>query len=247
MTLANRMLTLLSRRASGERDPYFSNVVALLHFDGANNSTTFTDQTGKVWTRGGNSLPVISTAQSVFGGASGLFTGVNVTGSSYLTSPSSTDFNFGTGAFTIEGRVRPTSVTALNCGYFSRPNADASHSSPVLIYQNSDSLLLYASSTGTSWDVANAVVIGTLSLNTWASWAVTRSGNTFRTFFNGVQASTFTSAASLMADSGNAVVGAHYETNGNSVQGYMEEMRITKGVARYTGNYTIATSAFPNS
>ena len=47
--------------------------VALLHMDGADTSTTFTDESGKTWTANGNAQ--IDTAQSVFGGASGLFDG----------------------------------------------------------------------------------------------------------------------------------------------------------------------------
>ncbi|MGE3298622.1 MAG: phage tail protein, partial [Porticoccaceae bacterium] len=54
-------------------DPYWNNVVALLHMDGTNGSTTFTDQKGHTFTATGNAQ--ISTAQSKFGGASALFDG----------------------------------------------------------------------------------------------------------------------------------------------------------------------------
>jgi hypothetical protein len=75
----------------GSTDPYWSSVVSLLHFDGANASTTFTDQTGKTWSAYGGVQ--IDTAQSKFGGASGLFNGA----SDYITTPSTAELTFGAG------------------------------------------------------------------------------------------------------------------------------------------------------
>jgi len=68
----------------------------LLHMDGADGSTTFTDEAGHTVTANGNAQ--IDTAQNVFGGASGLFDG----SSGYLTVPDSEDWNFGTGDFTFD-------------------------------------------------------------------------------------------------------------------------------------------------
>ncbi|MDI6787615.1 MAG: hypothetical protein QME51_04520, partial [Planctomycetota bacterium] len=73
---------------------------ALLHFDGTDASTTFIDESGKIWTRYGNAQ--IDTAQSKFGGASGLFDGAG----DYITTPDHNDFNLGSGNFTVDLRVR---------------------------------------------------------------------------------------------------------------------------------------------
>lgn len=96
------------RRAmmAGGGDPYWANVVSLLHMDGANGSTTFTDQKGKTWTPNGNVQ--ISTAQSVFGGSSAAFDGVNDS----LSIASHADFGFGTGDWTVECFVRQTTTAA---------------------------------------------------------------------------------------------------------------------------------------
>ena len=66
-----------------------ANTKSLLHFDGANNSTTFTDETGKTWTAHGNAK--ISTAQYKFPTGSGLFDGTG----DYIDTPDHADFNFG--------------------------------------------------------------------------------------------------------------------------------------------------------
>jgi hypothetical protein len=78
-------------------DPNYASVSLLLHMDGTNGSTVFTDLSPvpKVVTRFGDAQ--ISTAQSKFGGSSAYFDGTG----DYLTVASSADFGFGTGDFTI--------------------------------------------------------------------------------------------------------------------------------------------------
>src|SRR3990167_5787652 len=80
----------------------------LLHMDGADASTTFTDEVGHVFTPAGNAQ--IDTAQSKFGGASGLFDGTG----DYITTPNSADFDPGTGSFTAEMWIRPAALTGID-------------------------------------------------------------------------------------------------------------------------------------
>lgn len=74
--------------------------VAGLHFDGTDGSTTFTDVEGKTWTAAG--LAQIDTAQSKFGGASGLFDN----SLDYISTPNHADFDFADGEFELRGWVR---------------------------------------------------------------------------------------------------------------------------------------------
>ena len=78
-------------------DPHYANVSLLLHGDGADNGTVFTDNSHspKTVTAYGNAKT--STAQSKFGGSSIFFDG----NGDYLVSPSNSAFQFGTGDFTI--------------------------------------------------------------------------------------------------------------------------------------------------
>lgn len=227
--------------AVGSGDPYWANVVALLHFDGANNSTTFTDQTGKTWTR--NNSPIISTSQSVFGGASGRFNG----GGSleYIKTPSATDWLFGSGDFTLEGRTYFSSISG-NRGFFAKE--DSSGYSPWLLYRAAADFRFYATSTTGSFDISNAKSFGTVSALTWYAWAVTRSGSNWNMYLNGTRVQTFTSSASVMSTSDQVKIGGYFDSGGTSFDGFIDEVRVTKGVARYTGaSYTLAGAAFPNS
>ena len=81
---------------AGESDPYFSNVVLLMHFDGANGATSFTDVKGHAVTPHGSAA--LSSTTSAFGGASGHFDGA----SGYLSLDYSDDWNFYAQDFTVE-------------------------------------------------------------------------------------------------------------------------------------------------
>src|SRR3990167_7740340 len=82
----------------------------MLHMDGADASTTFTDETGKTVTANGNAQ--IDTAQSKFGGAAALFDGAG----DYLTVSGSADWDLGTGDFTIDFWFR-SAIESPNIDY----------------------------------------------------------------------------------------------------------------------------------
>lgn len=136
-------------------------------------------------------MAAISTAQSKFGGASVYFDGTD----DYLTVPDNSTFDFGLGDFTIEYWEYRTS-SGIQSPILSRNTITYT---PYVIGWNDGAtptvLMIYMSSNGSSWDIASGVSMGTLTTNVWKHYAVTRQGNTFRTFENGIQISTFTSAA----------------------------------------------------
>lgn len=218
--------------ANGEPDPNFANVSLLLHCDGTNGSTTFTDNSPSPKTVTVNGNTQISTAQSKFGGASALFDGAG----DYIDTPDNSDFTFGTGDWTIEFFFRVTSFantpTLID-------NRFGSYSSDLVIYNNTGNVFtLYLAG-------ANRASSSSLSTNTWYHIAVSKASGTTRFFLDGVQ------QGSNYTDSNNYAetkfrLGANLNGN-NSLDGYMDEMRITKGVARYTANFTPPTVAFPNS
>jgi hypothetical protein len=158
--------------------------------------------------------------------------------------------NFGTGDFTLECWVYFNAVnaemTVINKGWQQSGSVYASY----LIYMTSaGSLRFNASSAGSSWDIANEVVIGAMTAGTWTYIAVTRSGTTFRAFINGVivPGFTFTSASSLANLSAQALyIGGRVDGN-SSLNGYLSDVRITKGIARYTTSFTPPTNTLPNS
>lgn len=219
--------------ASGATDPDFASVVALLHCDGANGSTTFTDQTGKTWAPTVGS-PQISTAQSKFGGASGDLTSDNL-------ACSHADFSgLAAGDFTLEAWARLTSHGA-NTSLFGMGDSGSNYwqctlhpSVGMTLNIFGSNLLQQGSTTG-------------ISLNTWMHVAFVRSGNNLYGFIDGVLRASSASGASLPSITSNTLYLGSNSTPAGFVDGYYDDFRITKGVARYTSGFTPPTAAFPNS
>lgn len=200
--------------------------VSLLHFN-----VDLTDEAMKIWTSVNSAA--VSATQSKFGGKSLFLNGTN----QYISTPATTDLNL-PGDFTVEWWEYRTSGTSVAfCGGFGAP-ADASY---LIGYYNSGAIKLYLSSNGTSFDIANGVTMGTAILNTWTHYAVARQGNNFYTFQNGIQQATFSSSSVIIAQNYPNVIG--YSTGGTYFAGYIDEFRVSK-VARYTSNFTPATTEF---
>lgn len=211
---------------------------ALLHFDGTDASTTFTDQSGKTWTAGGTAK--LATAQKKFGTASGVFDG---TSNCRITTPTHSDFDFGTGDFTIDFWMRPPTITATG-GLINR-RLNGGSFGPFLIWQSNANILVYMSSTGASWDIASGATVGGLVANTWNHIALVRNGTNFKVYVNGVGTTIATSAATLWANSQQITIGADGDGL-NSFTGHIDEVRFVKGRAMWTSNFIPPTTAYVN-
>lgn len=229
------------------RDPDFSKVVLLLHGDGTNGSTTFIDNGPAPKTLVPNGNAQISTTQSKFGGASMSFVR---SPSSYLTVSNATaDFSFATFDFTIEAWVRLNSLPTGN-GYPSGfwivggglPNSGIGFE----IVIGSTNLVVALN----TFDSPTMSTAHSMAINTWYHIAVVRSGNTLYAFRDGTQLAT-ANVSGITAEpmtSGMAISAAEpfsASTFGN-FNGYIDELRITRGVARYTAAFTAPTEPFPN-
>jgi len=171
----------------------------------------------------------ISTAQSKYGGSSMFFNGSG----NALKAPYIPSMDFGTGDFTIECWVYTT-------------NTSPGYSQTVLARHGSTGgtiWIIQILNGGTSRIVLSGSVVcagTTVAANTWTHIAFTRSGTSLRAFNNGVLFQTVTDSTSL---SGTQIlsVGAQSDV-AESFIGYIDDVRITKGVARYTTNFTPPTS-----
>lgn len=221
------------------KDPSYANVSLLMHFDGANGSTTFTDSgpLGLAVTGTGNAQ--ISTAQSKFGGASLLLDGAG----DYISAPGGTQFNFGTGAWTVEFFIRTSQTDATWALMLAKALDTAGQFSLGYNHDGSGSLrwverlTVRITATGTGFNDGN-----------WHHIAITRSSNSVRMFLDGTQVgSTYTSSYSY-GDSTTALrLGAYGGgVTGEEITGNVDDLRITKGVARYTANFTPPGAPFPN-
>ena len=91
-------------------------------------------------------------------------------------------------------------------------------------------------------------VTGTSRINddTWRHFAFCRSGSTMKIFVDGTSQVSTTFADDLGAY-GNMRIGGALDSNSNRwFTGYIDDLRITKGYARYTANFTPPTAAFAN-
>lgn len=109
---------------------------------------------------------------------------------------------------------------------------------PYMIAQNSSGLFFFSSSNGSTWDIANGFAIGTTpTTGDFFHVEVSRSGNTYRTFLNGVLGATWTSSATPVAASTALTIGAGYN-GATPVFGYLDEVRFSNGIARHTAAFT---------
>lgn len=231
---------MIRPNGGGGGDPYWANVVSLLHFDAADASTTFTDQTGKTWTGNGNAQ--IDTSQSMFGGSALQLDGTG----DYLTTPSSSAWDISNNNYTVESFIRPANVTSLRTIISRREsggNALGWH-----LYIGADGSLNFAGYTAANTlGITLTSAASVVAINTWAHVAAVRAAGAWYLFYGGALAASATETA-LVNDYGTTLaIGRQLSNTGRDFNGWIDEVRITKGVARYTSAFTPPTAAFPNS
>ena len=206
----------------------------MLHLDGVNGSTTFVDSSPYNHIGSLNGV-TIGTAQSKFGGASAQF---SVFGAIQI--PASLDWELGLNNFTVDWWEYRTVATA-NCTVIARDGVSAPANGVVpwiFGYNDGANLRAYVQSAIT-WDMLNAVDMGTIVLNAWSHRAITRSGNTFRTFKDGALIATVTSSLAIAVANTALTIGQQGNAgSGSTFQGFIDELRISKGIARWTANFT---------
>ena len=207
--------------------------------DGSDGSTTFTDSSSNGLTVTANGNAQISTTQSKFGGSSAYFDGTG----DYLTASHASNFNFGSGDFTAEVWFNVPNVSGTDAFITTAAGqgADGTDFQGIWLGLHQGQYYFIASTNGTSWDVS--IQAGTPPTNTWTFLSAVRSGNTFTLYVNGVSIGTATSSGTLTNSNNLIAIGGRTRNNQYSI-GYLDDVRVTKGVARYTSNFTAPTAAF---
>lgn len=205
--------------------------------DGSNGSTTFTDASSNAFSVTAYGNAQISTTQSKFGGASGLFDGTG----DYLSLPSSSAWAFGTADLTIEFWFRVASFGSA-ITYMSQAN----NASPEwYVYSDNSSLFRFGRHGAAQYNAFTT----TLSTNTWYHVAIVRSSGVMAIYLDG-QSQSLTAV-------GGGVGGFNFSSStalnigalgggSNSYNGNLDDIRITSA-ARYTANFTPPTVAHPTS
>lgn len=225
-------------------DADFDKVALLLHMDGANGSTAFTDSspTPKTITRNGNAQ--ITTAQSKFGVSSAYFDGDG----DFLSLNNVSEFDFGTSDFTIEAWVYIFAYPAIGSYRTIVSNILDSPQGGWRFLINSsgrlDNISAYWSGVAPSTTKSPSAII---PLQTWVHVAVSRVGDTIRSFVNGVLDSVMVGAANSaikQSTRSDVVIGKNNQEW--YFDGCIDELRITRGFGRYTENFTPPTAPFPD-
>lgn len=207
----------------------------LLHMDGADASTTIVDSSAAAHTFTFFGNANIDTAQAKFGVSSANTQGTE----DIVMGDASTDFEFDTGDFTIDFWVRRNQAGVLQYMYDARPGGTSGAYSTIYV-QNTSVLYYYVSSairiTGTT----------VLSTGVWYHVAVARSGTSTKMFLDGVQeGSTYTDSTDYVVPGASrpAMGRSAFDTTGD-FNGWFDEIRVSKGIARWTSDFTPPTVAY---
>ena len=214
-------------------DANFGAVSLLLHMNGANASTYFPDHSYNALAVTVSGDAKISTTQSKFGGSSAYFDGVG----DYLSLGSNAAFGFGTGDFTIEYWMYPALTGDANQVIVDARPSDSG--TPWLIGVTTGGAIRY-------YDGTTVRTGGTASANQWSHVAWTRSGSVNRIYLNGTEVGTYTASQDFQSSRG-LTIGCNVVLTAERYVGYIDSLRITKGIARYTAAFTPPTAQFPNS
>ena len=213
-----------------------ANTKLLLHCDGSDGGTTFTDSSGSTHTMTAVGNTHTDTTIKKIGTASGQFDGTG----DFISTPNSADFNFGTGDFTFEGWFYTTATTdqilfsqyqdASNRWYMRLDNRTAQQG--IGFYNHNGSIDIEASDK--TWP----------GVNQWVHMAFVRYDGVISIYINGESIGLKTNSGgngSFANNTGTLRIGDY--NGGNNYSGYMDEIRISNS-ARYTASFTPATQPF---
>jgi hypothetical protein len=242
LPIFNTTDTYGTTKGTGTRtDSNSSSIVLAIPMDGANNGTTFTDEhatikgsgSAKSITRNGDTKT--STAQSKFYGSSGFFDGTN----DYLQIGNSTDFNYTTSqSFTFEMWLYGQNATRnFVVGSTSYNSGTSSYNAGIRVDWSPGTNFVVQVGTG-------SVVGSNLSTNTWhhVAYVYDAAAQTTKLYINGVQNGSTTTGTQSLTSTGDLLIGVQGSDLILDFQGYIQDFRIYKGVAKYTSNFNPPSS-----
>lgn len=221
----------------GSTDPLFSNVVLLLHADGADGSTTFVNSASVAQTISVGGSAAIDTDQSKFGGSSIAC----ASGVVRVTANSTIDLT--TADFCLEAHVRLASLT----GAIIFDNSESGGLYNAQVWFNAAAGAFGARGFNAASSLTYDLTSGAVSINTWYHVALTRQGAVYRLFVDGVMVASATATTPMFDASANRLAIGAYSTGAASLNGHMDDVRVTKGAARYTAAFTPPAAPHPNS
>ncbi len=213
-------------------ETYDSYTKLMLHMEG--NGASFTDSaTSKTVTANGSATQ--TTAQYEFGSKSAVFNGTT----DYLSLADSDDWNFGSGDFTIDFWVYMNSLSGQQ-SYFAQSDGTDPNTGLFVTFNSGVPNTIYVQAgSGASGNVWFNVHTA-LTVAAWHHIAVVRSGSTIYLFIDGISQTpnTITAFGTIPNSTATAKIGTHSGSN-QLLNGYLDEYRVSKGLARWTSNFTV--------
>jgi hypothetical protein len=249
-TIGNDALKAYDYAVDYNRDQYFSSVGGLIVGEGANgsNNRTFLDSSSNNYTitlsgttpQQGTFSPFTKNTYAPYNplrrGGSVFFTGATA----YLSVADAAPLEVGSGNFCVEFFIRPTSVAAGVSALVVK-RATAAGFGPFVIVRSTTSILVYMSSNGTSYDVANGVNIGTVAADTWYHVALYRVGTAIYGSVAGTVTTVNASTSATLINNTSAIfIGS--DSASQPYTGYISSLRMVVGSSVYTSsNFTPPT------
>ena len=225
-------------RIGTRTDPYAANLVLALPLVGSSSDVSNSVNSGSTTKVTASTNAVASSASSNFYGGSWYFDG---SGDYLDVTESNNDFDFGTGDFTIELFVN----LAGNCDIIGTANNSVylgSSKSGWVARLYSDGIRLGYQSNN-SW-IFETTFDNNFPLNKWNHLVFARSGTDLRCFLNGIQqGSTSTNSTNIVSTEGYCRIGGGYGSTGLLANGYMSDVRVYKGIAKYTSNFVVPSTS----
>jgi RHS repeat-associated protein len=231
---ASRTITAAPTSTLGTDNGY---TVSLLHLNGIDAATSFQDESGKTWTAAGNAQ--IDTAQYKFGAASGLLDGSG----DWIGTANHPDFQVGSGDFTIDMWIKVPTVPSSGQALFWY-GTDGNFYNSLYLGINASGYLV-----GTIYDGAsgNSVTHTTkVTPNQWQHVAFIRGGSSLYVGLDGVLVSGTANKTVGIPSNATTQLGAIYGATYRQqyFNGWIDEFRFSKGIARWTTNFTPPTSEY---
>jgi hypothetical protein len=212
-------------------DSNASSLVLALPLDTTANLTADQSPTGRTAsTKSVTNASVTATpgVYEYYGTGSALFNGTT----SRLSVPNSTDFQFGTGDFTVEGWVN--SVALKTNGLFAKCSTDSTWAAGWSLEINAGYITFYDGVAGLRYTGATNL----MAINTWYHVAWSRQSGSLRMFVNGNLVRTDTITSNFVPTVSFAM-GNDITTNTYALNAYFQDVRIYKGVAKYTAAFVV--------
>lgn len=216
----------------------------MLHSNGADTSTTFTDDSGTSKTVTAYRDAQLDTAQKKFGTASGLYAGDGTTSSDvdYLLTESHADFGFGANDFCVDFQIKFSTVAG---GLRTGLRAVTGGYGMIWRFDDNSTMRLYLSTDTGFTDIANNVAGTKTNWNTsdWYHIALTWDGTTYRVFVDGVEEISVTSSTATYGSAQQMYIGC-WTSGDYGLAGWIDEFRVQKGEAVWTDDFTPPTEEY---